>query len=68
MKMAWNVFRMIQPQYQFQVSQLFKDAENTIKNKTKFNEVIQKLSNGIAVATVFYKPRLGDELLMINDC
>ena len=39
-------------------AQLFKDAENNIKNKTKFNEVIQKLSNDIAVATAYYKPRL----------
>jgi len=39
-------------------AKLFKDADNAIKNKAKFNEVILKLSNDIAVATAYYKPRL----------
>ena len=39
-------------------SKIFKDDNNALKNKTKFLEAMTKLSNDIAVATAFYKPRL----------
>ena len=39
-------------------SKIFKDDDNALKNKAKFQEAMTKLSNDIAVATYFYKPRL----------